>query len=1102
MIVLFLLSISVPLISSIHIEHGDIGIAHVEPVLNFHITGHGEGPDLIEHGHTQPHAEELEISFSAFNRQWDLDLYCNHGMFSPTSVFNFTGSNPDEKVTILPDHTVYLSKEGSKIWASVNIYEDATIHAILITENGTYTIDPVSEFPEFDLHSKMAMYHHDDLLSHGESHESEHLFSSRSLLKDGVFYPSSRKLLQQLTNDIAKDINPRGYSTTTLSDDETPKGGMPQRWANCYPGGVEQRFSMGLAVTGEYYDQVCGKGVAAGAQKQTACINHLKNLMADSNTIYVPQMGVHLYIESTIIRTDIRRTAPYDPVWNMAQQQAAAPRNSGCGEDASETLGKFRLWRSQLPKEGLWHLMTTCFPAPGTVGIAYLNAICQTRVGSGLSSSLSARNPGSRAIWKVVAHEIGHNFGGGHSFELGQGTTGGIMDYGDGKLNGIYQFNSRFRQARMCQIISAAKARPVTQQCFTNYPLTNGKQYGWIEGPLAPCPVTCASTPPPTTSQGYVCSECTTTPQAPLNICLNPTGAPVANNMCPQPQPLPQRKECVGLPPCGAARCGDGKVDPGEECDGGSCCSSTCKRIQCEEIDACFNSVKNLKTYCFKGDTYSRYSPLQSKTAREATYPRLISQYWPNLPAGFTSDYDAIIQRKEGRIYFIKALQYAVYELGFGAHNGGAQPLSNLFTIPTGWTKIDAAVSLNSGQGGAYVFSGAEFCMMSFAPNPPPNDMNCPNKIPIALWNNGQAFPTPTITAARRYWPELGVVNGQTTELNLAVDLLSGDKFYTYTFGQGLSPTPTTLEPWGASDSGLPDPIQQKCRSGCLDCSGNVNICLDCDQDFQLVSGQCYPIEYVVEMLFDDATFSQDQVYVKNLPNGAKDTNVPNEDWNGLKSGNTKQAIILDNTKYIKIDVTKIPNNMIDWEFHFWVRLNSNAQDVETNLVAGRLQHGPNNYDISFYLKPAVDMNFNKVGGQWFPTYKIVKYNADASVNKTTRLQSDFSIKKLEWAHLIATLKEGNMEITIDGGTLPLPFDDPTSTAAGSVWKFIAFEIGKSSLGAAQTREGVQYSGIDGWMDQFHIDVLKTTDIEESGATNDIFRHLFVFLAVTVMALY
>merc|ERR1712232_285592 len=62
--------------------------------------------------------------------------------------------------------------------------------------------------------------------------------------------------------------------------------------------------------------------------------------------------------------------------------------------------------------------------------------------------------PGSMPNWGIFAHELGHNFGGAHSFEEGQMWTGGIMDYGSGKLGGYYQFNTKYRKKQMCNALN------------------------------------------------------------------------------------------------------------------------------------------------------------------------------------------------------------------------------------------------------------------------------------------------------------------------------------------------------------------------------------------------------------------------------------------------------------------------------------------------------------------------------------------------------------------------------------------------------------------------------------------------------------------------
>jgi hypothetical protein len=53
-----------------------------------------------------------------------------------------------------------------------------------------------------------------------------------------------------------------------------------------------------------------------------------------------------------------------------------------------------------------------------------------------------------------------------HSFEKGQGKTGGIMDYGDGKLKGAYQFYTKYRKAEVCREISKKLASASSRFTF------------------------------------------------------------------------------------------------------------------------------------------------------------------------------------------------------------------------------------------------------------------------------------------------------------------------------------------------------------------------------------------------------------------------------------------------------------------------------------------------------------------------------------------------------------------------------------------------------------------------------------------------------------
>merc|ERR1712151_1113918 len=108
---------------------------------------------------------------------------------------------------------------------------------------------------------------------------------------------------------------------------------------------------------------------------------------------------------------------------------------------------------------GAAHLFTGCKKHifGGTVGLAYTPGICSDHK-QGVTRLLNSMS------WTTFAHELGHNFGADHSFEEGKKETGGIMDYGNGRLNGEYQFNTKYRKGEMCK-----KMNQIVNHCSGNF---------------------------------------------------------------------------------------------------------------------------------------------------------------------------------------------------------------------------------------------------------------------------------------------------------------------------------------------------------------------------------------------------------------------------------------------------------------------------------------------------------------------------------------------------------------------------------------------------------------------------------------------------------
>jgi len=374
---------------------------------------------------------------------------------------------------------------------------------------------------------------------------------------------------------------------------------------------------------------------------------------------------------------------------------------TGAGQLGIETyLENLQRWRqANAPQlNGEWQILTDCFPPPGTIGIAYLRAVC-TNYGVGVNTFT---NRGTSQTWLTVAHEVGHNIGAGHSFEQGQGQTGGIMDYGDGKKNGVFQFNEQFRYRDICGTLSNTMANSGTvRNCWSPAANEAGNSYHWA--PL---------------SDGDTFSDCRPAKaslrlRSTLYECQQRNSATsgftiVDSSMCDltlKPIHLDTHEySSTGCTADTTSTCGNGNLEPGEQCEPtllptgspASCCTATCQystAAQCatlnNKVDAAF--IWDNALYLFQGDQVFRYT---GRAADEANpndnsikpwnkvldngFPRPITTAFPGLATetNFNQNIDsALVKPGSNEALFFDGTGYIRYNLETNTKVGQAVPL-------------------------------------------------------------------------------------------------------------------------------------------------------------------------------------------------------------------------------------------------------------------------------------------------------------------------------------------------------------------------------------------------------------------------------------------
>ena len=210
---------------------------------------------------------------------------------------------------------------------------------------------------------------------------------------------------------------------------EAPVRGAPFLGDPWFPGCFPQDDERWVLEVGVLVD-------AAGRQRYSDWQSRVEDIVDTASIVYEDQMNIQLAI------AEIR--------------------------SFDEPCGEYRNFRPNLQAQLETVQTTNSYQVPGTVS-THLFSGCDDLDGyvgsfsAGLASVGCLGEPDCAGVnnfdadWGTFAHEFGHNADGLHSFEEGQGSTGGIMDYGDGKHDGEFQFNSDYRQCTMCTFLTALR---------------------------------------------------------------------------------------------------------------------------------------------------------------------------------------------------------------------------------------------------------------------------------------------------------------------------------------------------------------------------------------------------------------------------------------------------------------------------------------------------------------------------------------------------------------------------------------------------------------------------------------------------------------------
>jgi len=378
------------------------------------------------------HDDLIELRYTINNEASVHQLERVQNLYSPTHIVTTSSGEP---ILVREDRAASYSFSGSNETHGIVCTHmgDGTYHvSIHSEETGGIEIMHQKRFLQEDESERRMLFSDDDYIWTASTGGACDAILPPTFVADGTEMKSSG--ISVKLSDVERMAEQDAYRRVLFEADQYSFA--PQ----CYPeAGAKHVIELGIVTDKAFY-------ILKGENLNNV-LAEIEHIVISSNTLlYAPQMNLDLQIGTLMMAGDTV-PASWLPFFHGTRDGSCAPKT---GDSLSLVNDIAQSWPVG-SKMAHVHGLTGCLSSDNVLGVAYVDTLCQNSFNSGVSRY-------SVNTWRTFAHEVGHGFGAVHSFENGMGRTGGIMDYGNGKLlnTNVYRFNE-LREKEVCDRLSKAK---------------------------------------------------------------------------------------------------------------------------------------------------------------------------------------------------------------------------------------------------------------------------------------------------------------------------------------------------------------------------------------------------------------------------------------------------------------------------------------------------------------------------------------------------------------------------------------------------------------------------------------------------------------------